>query len=394
MNANVMNDSQVLVCQRGARHRYAVPMLLEREGMLSALYTDSCAYSGLGRTARVLVGLGFKQRCLRALAARDPREIDRERIYSSDVLRLPRFMGGRPSLATVFQKRGLGSANIIYSMYGEEPDFIEWSKAQGAKIIVDVFVHPATNRIVADEEMRCLGEHANPVIDQEDSHSRRVFALADRLLCPSGWVADGVREFAPDCASKIRIVPYGNSVNTSGIKNDPVVGSILFAGREPLRKGLHYLAEAGSLLRKDGVEVDLRVAGVSSEEVQWMEHASELNCLGSIPLDKMKEEYARTDVFVLPSLSEGQAGVLLEAMASGCAVVATRESGVDFEPGCGVDVPVRNARALADELKKIIEDRAYRDQLASGAVHQAAMFSLDSWKQRLIEVVGELADES
>ncbi|MBW1660278.1 MAG: glycosyltransferase family 4 protein [Deltaproteobacteria bacterium] len=380
---------RVLVCQRGARHRFVVPRLLHESGLLYALYTDSCQLSPLGRLAVRLVGAGMKHPLPAALASRNPVGIPEDRVFCSDALVMPRFLGGRRSLGAIYKNWGLGQASIIYSMYGEEAEFLEWAKGEGARIIVDVFVHPKTNRIVANEERLILGKAERPSAE-EDAHSRRVFELADILLCPSEWVAEGVGEFLPGAESKIRVSPYGSSVAPNPTVNNPVPGRILFAGREPLRKGLHHLAEAAGILRQGGMELDVRVAGVDAADIDWIEHGDQLNCLGSVPMEQMKREYEQADVFVLPSLSEGQAGVLLEAMASGCPVVATRESGVDFQPGCGVSVPVGDVEALAEAIKSIVTDREKRTQLAEGALRQSVMFSMDEWKKRLVHVIEEL----
>lgn len=390
MKINKTAKAKVLVCQHGSRHRYAVPALLEDAGLLAALYTDSCRYSPLGRMASSLCALGVRPRGVAALAARVPKNIGRKKIFFSDAVNLPKLLGGSPRLAPVFKRWGLQDANMVYSMYGEDLEFIDWAKSSGARIIVDIFVHPQTNRIVAEEELRVFGESQVSKIECEDAHSMRAFELADILLCPSEWVADGVRKFSPDFIHKIRVAPYGSSVELAKSINKPKPGRILFAGREPLRKGLHHLAEAAHLLRNSGVEVDVRVAGISRENIGWIKHRAELNCLGTIPMAQMKQEFGRADVFVLPSLSEGQAGVLLEAMACGVPVVSTRESGVDFEPGCGVSVPVGDVAALADSIKTIVLDRERRSRLAEGALRQASMFSMEEWQKRLVRVVEEL----
>lgn len=386
-----MPNPKVLVCQRGARHRYAVPKLLNEAGLLAALYTDSCRYTALGRMADFLVGLGVKQRSVKALSARDPKGIEREKIFSSDRLTVPPVFCGLDTLAPVYKGWNRNCPDVVYSMYGEELDFLEWVKARGAKIIIDVFVHPRTNRIVAEEEIRLLGRASEAMIDREDAHSERAFQLADVLLCPSQWVAEGVREFSHACSHKIRVLPYGSSVGIAQTINTPRPGTILFAGREPLRKGVHYLAEAAYLLRKEGMELDVRVAGVKQNQIGWMAHRSELNCLGTVPMEQMKKEYRQADLFVLPSLSEGQAGVLLEAMASGIPVVATRESGVDFDPGCGITVPARNASALAESIKSIVENREVRTRFAEGSLRQASVFSMEAWKGRLVRIIEEVS---
>ncbi len=387
----VTENKTILVCQRGARHRYAIPRLLEDASALAALYTDSCAYSRLGRIATGLRKLNIRHSSIGALASRIPREIPKNKIFSADrpLLRLP-FQQG---IEVDYQRWGLQGACVVYSMYGEDLDCLEWAKAQGAKIIIDVFVHPDTNRIVSMEESKIHGISQSNSIATENEPSRRAFELADLLLCPSQWVADGTRECFPTCQKKIRLIPYGSSLPLqNSINPSPIDGRILFAGRDPLRKGLHYLADAAKRVREAGFEIDVRAAGIQQNEIGWMANGGEINCLGTLPMDQMRAEFRQAEIFVLPSLSEGQAGVVLEAMASGCAVIATRESGIDFESGCGITVPVRDAAALAEALIGVLKSRDQRNTLAEGALRQAALFSMDAWKSRLVQIVNEVSE--
>ncbi len=390
MNRKKQETPQVLVCQNGARRRYVIPRMLEEEGMLAGLYTDASSYSPMGRLAKLLLKCGLKHPPLGAIAARRPQGIPRRKIFTCDKGNILSMVRGHPAvdLSDTYIRWGLQKADVVYSMYGESLGFLRWARKQGARVIVDVFVHPSTNRIIAEEEKRFLGKAPDwEWIEVLDQHSRAVFETADALVCPSEWVAEGVREFMPECAERIHISPYGSSLSLCSSINTPEPGRILFAGRAPLRKGLHYLAEAAAMLRERGLEFELRAAGVERSDIEWMEHKDQVTCLGTVPMEEMKGEYALADVFVLPSLSEGQAGVLLEAMANGCPVVATRESGVDLNPDAGIRVPSGNPKALADALAKMLTDRRCRTQAAEGALKQAEMFTMESYKSRLTQLV-------
>lgn len=392
---NPLLEMNVLACQRGARRRYAVPRLLEDAGVLSAFYTDSSVYSPLGKIARFINGLGMAPSGLQSLASRNPAGVPREKVFSTDRLLLSHLPGVTVDLTPTYRRWGLQGAAVVYSMYGEEIGFLEWAKKQGAKIVVDVIIHPLNDRIVSAEQSRLFPqmEQDREALDGMDTHSKRVFSLADRLLCPSDWVAEGVCSISSGFREKIQVVPYGSSLEISRCINEqPQAGRILFVGREPMRKGLHYLAEAAHLVRQAGADIEVRAAGITASDIEWMKYRDEINCLGTLPMEKMRAEFEQADIFVLPSLSEGQAGVLLEAMACGCPVVATRESGVDFESGCGVTVPSRNADVLAKTITEIVGNRTMRNELAKGALRQAATFSLDSWKQRLVEVVQDVGN--
>ncbi|MEI6892447.1 MAG: glycosyltransferase family 4 protein [Pontiella sp.] len=392
MSISEINEIKVLVCQRGARRRYAVPRLLEGAGLLTALYTDSTAYSRMGKFAQFLSKSGMKLSRVRALASRVPAGIPPGKVFCSDRALFASLLGKSDDLSARHQKLGIQGANVVYSMYGEDVRFLEWAKGQGARIIMDVFIHPQNNRIVMKEGMRWASEPKPCMedIEKQDAHSLRIFKLADLLLCPSEWVAEGVRELSPECACKIRIVPYGSSLKESdSINESPEIGRILFVGREPMRKGLHYLAEASYLARKQGMDLDVRAAGVKPNNINWIPHRKEVRCLGTLPMNQMRREYERADLFVLPSFSEGQAGVILEAMACGCPVIATRESGVDFEPGCGVIIPAGNSQALAEALVDMVGNREKRNVFARGALRQASSFSMERWEERLIDVMRE-----
>ncbi|MDF7806279.1 glycosyltransferase family 4 protein [Pontiellaceae bacterium B12219] len=388
---------KVLVCQRGARHRYSIPRIFEEAGMLAGLYTDSTCHSTAGKLIKKLPILGDKVPAAKSLEGRVPKGIPGAKIFSSDrplvasALRYESF----GDLSPVYKHWGLQNADVVYSMYGEDMGFLSWAKEQGAKIIIDIFISPLSNQVVWDEQVK-FDTPERYLISEQDcrpSSDRGIGAfapLADILLCPSEWVADGVRQFVPDHAHKIRVVPYGSSILPQ--KQCQVDrGRILFAGRDPLRKGLPYLAEATKILKESGMELDVRVAGLDQKECAWFPHYEYLNYLGLIEMNRMKDEFTTCDAFVLPSLSEGQAGVVLEAMAHGCPVIATKESGIDFSHNeNGVFVPACDADVLASSMRQVVEDRSFREKIsAGGQAFFEQHFSVQEWKTRLVNVVNE-----
>jgi len=399
LNHQSTHSPKVLVCQRGARHRYAIPRLFEEAGLLVALYTDSTALSPMGKLAWISCQMGFKHGNVLALSSRVPKGIPRQKVFSTDRLLYSAIGKGRlaSDLSPVYRKWGLQEADVVYSMYGEDLSFLKWAKSQGAKIIVDIFISPLANQMVFDEQGRFDNVPAGKRIKGSDcrcSEERGIGALApvaDILLCPSDWVADGVRRFVPAHAHKIRVVPYGSSVSPREQK-EVVPGRILFAGRDPLRKGLPYLAEAVSNLRESGMRLEARVAGLSASDCRWVPHHEELNFLGVVKMDRMGSEYERADIFVLPSLAEGQAGVVLEALSYGCPVVSTRESGVDFSSyENGVLVDACSTGQIESAIAKLVSDRGLRDRIAlNGKQYFEREFSVRLWRERLCGIVEEL----
>ena len=98
-----------------------------------------------------------------------------------------------------------------------------------------------------------------------------------------------------------------------------------------------------------------------------------------------EEEFLKADVFVLPTLAEGCASVVHEAVVAGCPVITTRASGTMVEDGRGgVIVPERDPDALAEAIQSIVQDRSKRDQLAVSCDDLAKAFTEDSWSERLM----------
>jgi glycosyltransferase involved in cell wall biosynthesis len=95
--------------------------------------------------------------------------------------------------------------------------------------------------------------------------------------------------------------------------------------------------------------------------------------LGLVPAARALELLRGCDVFVLPSTAEGLALSLLEAMAAGCAIVAT-DAGEDGRAldGAGLVIPTHPLRpALDDALRRIISDAALRARLGEAARRKA-----------------------
>lgn len=294
------------------------------------------------------------------------------------------------------QKWGLQGANAVYSMYYENLDFVRWAKSKGCKSIVDVYVSPLTDEIMQNHQScfdQDLGFYDPSSVKLKLEMWHEVAELADLLVCPSEWVAEGVRRLSPAHAHKTRIVPYGCSINYEGRVNQPIQGRVLFAGSDVIRKGIENLAEAATLLKSSNPEIEVRVAGTVPESVVKHPVSKDLVFLGRLEPTQMKEAFLDADVFVLPSLSEGYAGVVAEAVGAGCPVVVTKESGSLIRHECeGLITPSQNSQALAEALSRMVNDRELRARCADNCLKSLEVYTLETWKQGLTSAIGELFD--
>lgn len=168
------------------------------------------------------------------------------------------------------------------------------------------------------------------------------------------------------------------------------------------RKGLEVLLDALALLRNDGLDVTLRAIGAFETpgyEAEIKSHAERLGIMPHIAwagfARDVNAELARLDLFVLPSLfGEGLPMVVLEAMAAGVPVVATRVEGVPEAIRDGVDGllsapgdPTDLALSIARIVRGETEWSALRD---SALVRQAEHFSDRSMAAGVARVYDEV----
>jgi glycosyltransferase involved in cell wall biosynthesis len=147
-----------------------------------------------------------------------------------------------------------------------------------------------------------------------------------------------------------------------------VIGAV---GRLSREKGFDVLIRSVHRLLKEGLDVQLLVIGEGDQETELRALISQLGDEARISLlgyrSDMRDLYQAMDVFALSSLREGLPNVVLEAMALGVPVVATRVAGVPRlirDGASGLLVEPSNEAALCGALRRLIGDAELRARLS------------------------------
>lgn len=183
----------------------------------------------------------------------------------------------------------------------------------------------------------------------------------------------------------------------------PPRARLLCVSRVDPRKGLRYLPEALSVLRERGLEPSLDVLGPTVGRLGEDERSATLEAAyqlgldaairfhGAASLEAVAAAYVRHDVLVVPSLpGEGIPRVLLEAMAAGLPVVATRVAGIpdlvqDGENG--LLVPPADGRAIGTAVARLLTDAELRARCVAGGYETARAHTADAQAAWLVGVV-------
>ncbi len=125
---------------------------------------------------------------------------------------------------------------------------------------------------------------------------------------------------------------YNDSLFTTGSKPSPPPVQLVYAGKLLNAKGLPWLLKALKTISTPEWQLHIVGGGSGKEKEECMRLAQDLGergvVHGQIPQARLAAFFNKAHIFVLPSLFEGLPLVVLEALASGCRVVATDLPGV------------------------------------------------------------------
>lgn len=192
---------------------------------------------------------------------------------------------------------------------------------------------------------------------------------AERELLAAGFRRERVLRMPNgiDTAAHAPRRPRGEAKRALGLQGRRVA---LFAGRLVPQKSLDTLLRAVLAARAECPSLLLVIAGEGPERARLEQQAEALGLPGHVrfigAVNDVRPWMEAADIFVLPSVSEGQSNALLEAMAAGLACVATDVGGTAdlLEQGrCGRLVPPRDVQAISQALSALAEDPLAADRL-------------------------------
>ena len=221
----------------------------------------------------------------------------------------------------------------------------------------------------------------------------RVFA--DRIVAVSEAVKRSLVAAGAD-AERVWVIPGGVALD-GYVGVPPLVPGVVGAlGRLSFEKGFDVLVDAVPRLAGAGIRVLL--AGDGPQREALSRQVADLGLSEAVSLvgfvDAVPAFLGRTGVFVLPSRSEGLGLVLVEAMAAGRPVVATRVGGipevvVDGETGFLVEP--EDAGALAGAIARVLGDPALAFRLGEAGRRRAqAVFSAERMADQMAALYAEL----
>jgi glycosyltransferase involved in cell wall biosynthesis len=239
------------------------------------------------------------------------------------------------------------------------------------------------------------GDYSTPEFRARFSaQARQAAERSDLIVAVSQFTAGQVEQLLGVEASRIRVIHHG--VHLPGNFLTHPENLILTVGAIQKRKNVSRLVKA---FERTPPGWRLAIAGAAdgygaAEELRAVEDSprrADIDVLGYVPAAHLEALYRRAGIFAFPSLDEGFGMPVLEAMAHGLPVIASRRSAIPEVAGdAAVLVDPENVEELGDALCRLATDSALRGDFASRGRGRAVQFTWEDAVARTWAVYAEL----
>jgi glycosyltransferase involved in cell wall biosynthesis len=360
---------------RGRRDSYQVPLALAEGDLLDRFITDAYASPSIRILARFL-----PERVREKVASRRIDGIPIERVRCLWLTTFAEHLRHRlgcardrtfAQLDIHFSKAAAHRAAksqsdlFLYSPYAWEAFTASYPHSP-RRILFQYHPHYETEQRILNQDAErfpSVGESFSPgsrgeLPEELRRRERDVWRYADLIICASSFTRDSL--IKAGCGeTQCRVIPYGIELPNRFPVRRPKEFRVLFVGSGVQRKGLHHLLYAWRQARLPASSKLVIVCRVMDRGIESIAaNTPRIELHQHVSRTRLNELYEQTAFFVMPSLCEGFGQVYLEALAHGCPVLGTRNTGL---PDVGDEndgvfcVEPGNVAALTSKLETLVQ---------------------------------------
>ena len=386
---------------RGRRDYYQVPLALAESESLDSFITDVYATSAVRLLSRGLPSRLREKVLLRRATGIPENQV--RCLWTCTVFERANFRLGTPE-SLVFAKydpefskvaaaraRKNRSNLFLYSPYAWEA-FTAHYRHTPHKVLFQFHPHPdVESRILSEDKNRFpfvresyTEESGARLSDQFRERNRDAWKHADLILCASNFTRQSLVE-AGAAEEKCRVAPYGIDVADITLKT-PQTFAALFVGAGSQRKGLHHLLIAWQRARlPQNSRLTLVCRTIDSGILQLVSETRGVELIRGLSQSDLVQQFRRSSLLVMPSLVEGFGQVYLEALAQGCPVLGTKNTGLPDIGGAAVNIiEAGDIDQLTERLESLSRELPGNTRIREAAQNSAARFSWSRFRQNLV----------
>lgn len=229
----------------------------------------------------------------------------------------------------------------------------------------------------------------------------KILSSAQKVIADTPYVKEKIESYQFQHQPTITVIPQGVDASYFSVSCNPNSNVIMSVGTICPRKGHAYTIDMFNNLRARGLKAKLRIIGTLVDQNYYNQllHKSAKSLYRediSIETDVTKEEllsaYSEAKLFVLHSREESQGIVLVEAMATGLPIVATRIGGIPYvvkDNECGYLCSYGDVEGMTDMVEKLLSDSMEWNTFSANAKIFSLQYEWENVSKRVIRFYKE-----
>jgi len=265
------------------------------------------------------------------------------------------------------------------------PKTIDYLKNQDTKVILEIPIAHHNYAVY----LKNIGIKSGVRIGNLPSYLKHALDQADACIVPSSFVVDSLTQAG--VKKNIYIIPFGVTMPADWSEENIIHRAqqkkiiYLFAGNVNYRKGIVYLLEAWQKANLQNAQ--LIIAGRVFREVRSLVNQYLDSSIRYVGFVNLKEYFKQAQVLVFPTLLEGSAKAVYEAMSYGLTIVTTPNAGSIVEDGkSGFIVSIANAKQLAEKLQFLHTHHEVIADMGKAAFQRVQGYSWERYVASVVDV--------
>lgn len=295
--------------------------------------------------------------------------------------------------ATFCTKKNIHEAKFIYAMKGAAHEIFS-QKRQNICVLEQSLITKYSeianiNRLlkIMNREDLLMNINDYRKIDQRNIEEIK---LADVVICPSKFVQQDVLMRVP--SANTVIIPYGVTNKKEGqvkIKHRVSLKKILTVGEVGLRKGSPSIWQIAK--KFNHLEFEM-IGPINLDEEFLRTKPSNVTLRGVQPYSEVSQAYLESDLFLLPSVAEGSATVIYEAVQHGLPVACSIQSGSVLENMS--EAVIFDAFDLSDTARAIsfLNDATIRKKYSEKATQKASLYTKEAYQAKVVNKLKDMSE--
>jgi glycosyltransferase involved in cell wall biosynthesis len=299
---------------------------------------------------------------------------------------------------------------LIWLISKEKPDIVHTHSSKGGLLGRLAAKLCGVTPIIHTPHGHVFYGHFGPIASKMFLWIERIFSkFTDRLVALTHGEKDDYIEMSVCSPEKLLTIHSGVDIrqflHTNGnlaekkrsLGLGPKETVIGFVGWLLPIKGPEYLLEAMDYIWPKQPDTTLVMIGKGDLDVDLRAEALRKNVNGNVKFLGWRQDIHELmpvfDIFVLPSLNEGMGRVLVEAMAAGKPVVASRVGGIPDlvrDGETGYLVPPADAKALSDAILKLLKNPDQAKLMGQRGKESCRQYSLEAMIAKLDDLYSDL----